>query len=363
MMKQVLICLSLFLAIGVETVFAQKKAKIEFEEMVHDFGSFSIDMKEVSCKFKFTNIGKAPLVIVRVSASCGCTTPSYTEEPVEPGASGEITVTYRADQAGAFQKSVTVYSSADPSRTTLVIRGTVMESQESRDASYPYQMGDLLLKSTHVPFYDMSNHQIKTEKIKVANRSEKPLTIYFDNVPSGLLVASLPSVIPAQGEGDIVITCKPALMKDWGLRQDHFYVKFGKNDKVDPENRITASVDIREDFGELTNDELAYAPAVSLSNKMFDFDRISGRKNITKSITVTNTGKKPLIIRKLDPVANFLKAEISKRTIPAGESAVLSVTLESAKLPEGVLNSRITLISNAPSSPVVNIRVVGTVKN
>lgn len=363
-MRSLFICLTMLLVVAsVGTASSQKKAKIEFAETVHDFGTFSIDMKSVSCKFKFTNIGNAPLVIVRATASCGCTKPVYPEEPIGPGKSGEIEVTYHADQAGAFQKSVTIYSSAEPARVTLIVRGTVMESRESRNAAYPYQMGHLLLKGTHIPFYNMSNTQVKTERIRVANDADEPLTLHFAEVPDDLIVTTLPSEIPAQGEGEIIVTCKPALVKDWGLRNDQFYIKFDKNEKIDPSNRITTSVDIREDFGEMSGEELLKAPVVSLSEQKFDFDRITGRKSVEKTIQVTNTGKSTLVIRKIDPVANFTTVEISKRSIPVGKSAELTVTVDPAKIPDGVLNSRITLISNAPASPVMNIRVTGVVKN
>lgn len=57
---------------------------------MHDYGSIKEEVEVAVSEFEFTNTGKSPVVIQRVIASCGCTTPSYTREPVLPGKSGEL---------------------------------------------------------------------------------------------------------------------------------------------------------------------------------------------------------------------------------------------------------------------------------
>ena len=64
-----------------------------FEKTEHDFGKIDEAGGRVSTEFVFKNEGMAPLVLSNVRASCGCTTPSWTKEPVEPGQTGTITVT------------------------------------------------------------------------------------------------------------------------------------------------------------------------------------------------------------------------------------------------------------------------------
>lgn len=66
---------------------------IKFSEDIYDFKDIKKGEK-VTHVFKFTNIGKRPLVISEVRPSCGCTTPKYTKEPIYPGKKGEITVTF-----------------------------------------------------------------------------------------------------------------------------------------------------------------------------------------------------------------------------------------------------------------------------
>lgn len=76
--------------------------------------------------FNVKNTGDKPLIINRVSASCGCTTPEWSQEPIMPGKSAKIKVGYNTAINGDFQKIIEVYSN-DPvnSRSVLYITGKV----------------------------------------------------------------------------------------------------------------------------------------------------------------------------------------------------------------------------------------------
>ena len=80
-MKKIVLCLMMMLA-GLSYVSAQAKADIKFDKTTHDFGTMPVDTGAVACTFTFTNVGDAPLVIHQAWASCGCTVPEYTQEPV-----------------------------------------------------------------------------------------------------------------------------------------------------------------------------------------------------------------------------------------------------------------------------------------
>ena len=100
-------------------------AKIRFEEMEHQYGTIQKGGNG-DCEFKFWNDGNEPLILQNVKASCGCTTPSYTQKPVMPGQSGVIKVHYNTNNVGGFSKTVTVTSNAvDNPRVVLRIKGNV----------------------------------------------------------------------------------------------------------------------------------------------------------------------------------------------------------------------------------------------
>ena len=108
---------------------AKKKgeSKIEFKETTHDFGKVSVKGGKVSHEFTFTNAGQGNLVIVDAKADCGCTKPEYSEEPVAPGKSGKIKVTFVPNGSGQFAKKVTVTTNGTPRKARLLIRGEVVE--------------------------------------------------------------------------------------------------------------------------------------------------------------------------------------------------------------------------------------------
>ncbi len=107
-------------------------SKIEFEQTSHDFGNIYEDRGPVTHIFEFTNNGDAPLVIVSATASCGCTKPKYSPEPVRPGKKGTISVTYLPqNRPGEFDKTIKVRTN-DPNnkRISLRISGTVIPGKK-----------------------------------------------------------------------------------------------------------------------------------------------------------------------------------------------------------------------------------------
>ncbi len=104
---------------------AENYAEIKFDTLRHNFGKFSKNDPIVKCSFRFTNTGTAPLVIHQAIASCGCTVPTFTKEPIKPGAKGVIDVTYNGTDKfpGHFQKTITIRSNAVSEVTRLIIEG------------------------------------------------------------------------------------------------------------------------------------------------------------------------------------------------------------------------------------------------
>ncbi len=126
--------LTVLLAVAVccTAAFAKKdKAKgtpdIQFEEVSHDFGTIPEKGGNVTHDFYFTNTGTAPLVIVTVSASCGCTTPKFPAKPIAPGKREKVSITYApAKRPGEFAKNAYVRTNVPgKKKITLKIKGTV----------------------------------------------------------------------------------------------------------------------------------------------------------------------------------------------------------------------------------------------
>ena len=100
-------------------------AAFSWTTQVNDFGKIK-QGTPVSHEFKFTNTGKVPLVITNVQASCGCTTPDWSKDPIPLGQKGFIKATFSAAAAGVFDKSVTVMANVENGTVILKIKGEVV---------------------------------------------------------------------------------------------------------------------------------------------------------------------------------------------------------------------------------------------
>ena len=102
---------------------------MKFTTEDHNFGNIP-EGPSVSYDFEFKNIGKEPIILSNVQASCGCTTPTWPKEPIAPGKSAKITATYSTQgRPGQFTKTVTVTSNVGSK--VLKIGGVVEKAPDS----------------------------------------------------------------------------------------------------------------------------------------------------------------------------------------------------------------------------------------
>lgn len=118
--------LTCLLTIAFFSVRAQK-GELTFDEKEYDFGYILEAGGPVSHTFSFTNTGSEAIKISRVRASCGCTTPTWSNKEIAPGESGEITAQYNPKhRPGRFRKSIAVASNAKNETEILFITGNVV---------------------------------------------------------------------------------------------------------------------------------------------------------------------------------------------------------------------------------------------
>ena len=134
-MRKLLITLGLALLLaGTHQASGQKtgrqkpkyEAQISFDAAEHDFGVIMEGSKKASYDYVFTNTGKHPLVITRVTASCKCMDFEYSRRPVPPGGRGVITATYNPrKQHGIFYKAIQIYANTPEERHVIIAKGEV----------------------------------------------------------------------------------------------------------------------------------------------------------------------------------------------------------------------------------------------
>ena len=125
-----LMLLTASISFAQEEIKQKDKGEMKFEKTQHNFGVFSEDTAIVSYDFVFTNVGKSPLIIHQVSASCGCTIPEYTLKPIMPGKTGKISVTYngKGRRPGVFRKSITIHNNGKQTPVRIYIEGEMIDN-------------------------------------------------------------------------------------------------------------------------------------------------------------------------------------------------------------------------------------------
>lgn len=148
--------LGALLLVGATTSFGQAKVaspadedknkpEIKFETEMHDFGTIK-EGTQAKWEFKFTNSGKESLILSSVNASCGCTTPSYSKEPIKKGGNGSVTAVYNSQgRPGPFTKTITVNSNAKTGVKILTIKG-VVEAAQAATPVVPGQQSPVINK-------------------------------------------------------------------------------------------------------------------------------------------------------------------------------------------------------------------------
>lgn len=128
MMKRIIFFFAAILMVGIASAQNEKAAVLSVEQNVYDFGTINESDGPVSHSFSVKNEGNMPLVITRVIASCGCTSPEWPKEPIAPGDSTTLKVTFDPDgRPGMFAKTISIYSNGKRGSYILTIRGKVVE--------------------------------------------------------------------------------------------------------------------------------------------------------------------------------------------------------------------------------------------
>ena len=111
--------------------YKTKMPEIFVSEDVFDFGEI-VEGQSISHNFIIKNVGNDDLFINTAKASCGCTVPTFTKEPIPAGKNGSVYVTFNSvGKLGRQRKTVTLVTNAIPNTKVLTIIGTIVEAQEN----------------------------------------------------------------------------------------------------------------------------------------------------------------------------------------------------------------------------------------
>ena len=335
---------------------------ITFDKTTHDFGKINEADGRVTTTFTLKNEGMTPLVLSNVRASCGCTTPTWTHEPIEPGQTGEITVTYNPNgRPGRFQKTVTVTSNATEPSAKLYIKGEVIP-KPATEKTYAVKMGDLSLSRKTINYGSLVQGTPKTLEIEYANQTDKEITVEIlmsENDSYIIPNVTLKTVAPKQ-TGKLQFALQTDQCPLLGPVTAKAYVVVNGKREISSTYEITLSANIKEDFSRLTVEERQQAPIVNVVRDI-DLGTIAKGKKVSTKLAVSNVGINPLIIRRVVVTDSNVRVSEPKAAIKAGRKLELKLDVE-ANMDAAQYARVITLITNDPQTPVINIKVSWTVE-
>lgn len=361
---QKIIC-SLCVLIGCMGVQAQNKAHIEVDNQVYNFGSIEEADGLASHVFTIRNTGDSPLVISRVTASCGCTRPEWTKDPIAVGETGELKITYNPKgRPGPFYKTITIFSNAEKSRYNLAIKGNVLPKPEVPEFSYPYAIGNLKLHTKNVLYNNLRQNETLGEKISIKNEGNTSLEVKIGKLPAFVTAAVRPTTLKPDEVGEITFLMDGRAMKHKGRQtlDVPLVVKAIGEKEVTDEIHIAANV--IDDFSKYSTKDKAKAAAIHISGTLLDFGKVPSKtakvplvsSKLTGTVDITNHGKSDLVIYSFTSDDERISISRGKKTIKPGETTTYKVSIR----PKDVkvrLEALVNIISNDPNGPVRLLKV------
>lgn len=332
---------------------------VSFDKTVHDFGDVSIDDGPLSCTFTLKNIGKDPIAIYEVVTSCGCTDAKFTREPLQPGKTGTISATYKNEDGPIpFDKTLTVYIAGLGKPVVLRLRGVVHDKKKTVAELYgEHRIGNLGLKSLEYKVPNVLQGESSGEEAKIANLGKQALTVTFTDLSPRLKVEVEPQRIPA-GE---TATLRYTIQSDPELWGRHTYRATPVLNGKKSAQALTFTALTRGNFDKMTPDERKEAAQCIFDESTVSFGTIKAGTPVNAVYTFTNKGKSPLRFYSLDADTDGVSAQLPGPTAPKATGSI-PVSLDTSRLPKGETVIMLTLTTNSPARPLVNLFLVGMVQ-
>ena len=343
---------------------AQPHAK--WLERQYDFGVILEENGKATCTMRLLNTGDEPLLIVKAQAGCGCTVVNYPQDPIQPGDTALVNITYNpSDRPGEFSKEVTVLTNAVPKRSTLQIVGNVIPTDATLDRQYPLQAGALRISQAYIPFGRIAKGSNKVLYLSAYNASTDTLIVTVDGVKPHLHPTMVPDTVPPARVTALTVHYLSAHAPLWGLNTDSLTLSCQPLHAAAPTGTAIVQVmaQVQEDFDNLTDKQRQDAPIVSVDcGDRIDFGTMNRGQVATRTFNITNKGKSPLAIRRLwVPDGEGITVSVDRSEVKRGKTARVTVTVNTSLIKDNTLNVPLTLMCNDPETPSQTIRLVGII--
>ena len=307
----------------------------------------------------FTNKGAEPLLIKSVKASCGCLDTAFPKAPIAPGARGEIAVTFDAGLLGSFYKEVEVLTNASDAPAYIAIQGTVVTEVQDYSDEFPIDLGGVRMMTNVVEFEDVNRGDRPTAELRILNTDRSAFRPELMHLPPYLTAECQPEDIPAGKTGTIRLTLDSEKLYGLGLNQTSIYLSRYLGDKIGETNEILVSSILLPSFQDMTDEALATAPELAVSESSVEIDAKSGKKAVSHTITLTNTGGRDLHIQQVQVFNKAISVRVANSTIRPGKTTKLKISVAARYLGKSKGRMRVLLVTDAPkqAKQYINVEV------
>ncbi|MDD4514022.1 DUF1573 domain-containing protein [Massilibacteroides sp.] len=362
-MKHLFLFISLILSTS--SLFAQQKTTISVTNPNYKFGVVKEEEGRVEHVFVIKNTGQNPLVIDRITTSCGCTLPEWSKEPVPPGETKEIKIWYDPEgRPGKFYKIISIFSNTEPRRFVMTIEGEVERKKpQEQIRTYPYAIGSLKMLSKTVAFNSIRLDETRAEKIEVKNDGTTPLTIKFDQLPLFITAEARPTTLKPGEMGELVFLFNGGGYGKKGRYHSLIPIKVQSEGDEEVVQDINLGANIIDNFNKRTPYQKQNAPFVNIPTTLVDFGKVETKTSIlgiggkeSRTFTVENKGKSSLIIYSVTSDDDFIDISGGKKEIKPQSSATFKITIRPKDF-KAKLESTVTIVCNDANGPVRLIKV------
>lgn len=322
-------------------------SQVTFDKTEHDFGEI-VEGPPAIYTFTFKNTGDKPVKLTSVKASCGCTTPSWTQEEVAPGQSGTVQASYDTKgRPGQFIKTITVQHSASETPIVLTIKGVVKGTAPAAD-KYSEVDGSLGWAKRRESFGSVKSTDTPSLTFEVKNIGQSPVEFVeaIDLKPMFKVSFSPKMLAPGQ-EGKVTLTLdgKAARAAGW-KHQSGFYeiIKLRTTDPVSAEKQLVVNGSFEIVY---SPEELAKAPKAVFPVTEFDGGEVLEGQTVEYRFTVRNEGKSDLVIESVKASCGCTAVEPAEKVLKPGQSTSITARFDSrGRL--GMQHKTITVETNDP---------------
>ncbi len=340
-----------------------QQSVITLDKTSHDFGKINEADGRVSTVFTVKNEGMSPLILSNVRASCGCTTPKWPREPIEPGQTGSITVTYNPNgRPGRFQKTVTITSNATEPTKRVTIKGEVIPKQAKPVNKYTIAVGALNMKSKELNFGNLTKGSTKVMDLEYTNLSSTTHEVALAvNANDSWLEnqVTLPTV-QAKEVGKFVFAVDTKATNLYGPVEAYAYVVVDGKKELSETYKLTIKANIVEDFSSMTVEQKQQSPMLE-TKSVVDLGTIAAGKHLKGQIKVKNIGVNPLHIRRAYSADKQIVLKPCK-AVKSGRTGTIQVDVNTQGRNPGKYSREVVIISNDYEHSIQKVTLMWTIQ-